>query len=263
MLLFLSKFLPVFVYPLGLACLLILVAFLLVRRPQWQRACLALALLALWLGSNPWVALGLARSLEWRYLPPEPLPTAEVIVLLGGGTLPAEYPRTIVEVNSAGDRVLYAAWLYNQGVADAILLSGGNISWSNIQDSPAEQMAELLEMMGVPAEALWLEPDSRNTYENAQYSAEILKEQGIERLLLVTSALHMPRSVGLFEAQGFEVIALPTDYTVTEAGWQELWSGSLESYILGFLPSASSLSLTTRALKEYMGMFFYSIRGWQ
>lgn len=261
--LFLSKFLPLFVYPLGLACILILLVLLFVRQPGWQRGLLLAALMALWLGGNRWVAFSLARSLEWHYLPPDPIPSAEVIVLLGGGTLSADYPRSIVEVNSAGDRVFYTAWLYNQGVADVILLSGGTIGWRNIADTPAEQMASLLEMMGVPAEALWLEPDSRNTYENALYSARILEEKGVKRFLLVTSALHMPRSVRLFEAMGFEVVPLPTDFTVTEALWQELWNGSLESYILGFVPSASNLALTTRALKEYLGMFVYGLRGWE
>jgi uncharacterized SAM-binding protein YcdF (DUF218 family) len=262
MFIFLSKFLPPFVYPLGLACLSILLVLVAVRNPGWQRALLALALAALWLGSNRWVALGLVRSLEWRYLPPDPIPQAQVIVLLGGGTQSADYPRPIVEVNNAGDRVLYTAWLYRQGVAEHILLSGGNLDWSPALDSPAQQMVALLEMMGVPEDVMWQEPDSRNTYENALFSAEILQDKGIERILLVTSAIHMPRAVRLFEAQGFEVIPLPTDYTVTEPVWQALWQGGLETYVLGLLPSASNLALTTNVLKEYLGMFVYNLRGW-
>jgi uncharacterized SAM-binding protein YcdF (DUF218 family) len=263
MMIFLSKFLPLFVYPLGLACLIILAVLLIVRQPGWQRALLIVALLALWLGGNRWVAMGLARSLEWRYLPPDPIPQAQVIVLLGGGTQSASYPRSMVEVNNAGDRVLYAAWLYRQGVAEYILLSGGSLGWSAEVDPPAQQMAALLEMMGVPSEALWLEPVSRNTYENARYSARILRERGVRRILLVTSASHMPRSVRLFEAQGFEVIPLPTDYTVTVEEWQALWRGSLESHVLGLLPTASGLALTTQVLKEYMGMLVYDLRGWE
>ena len=156
---FLSKFLPPFIYPLGLACLLVAAAVLLYRRRRWQLACLLLALGLLWLGGNRWVALELARSLEWRYLPPEELPQADAIVLLGGGTLPAEYPRTLVEVGEAGDRVIYAAWLYRQGKSEHILSSGGLADWTSRQSTPAEDMKFLLEMMGVPPEAIWLQTE--------------------------------------------------------------------------------------------------------
>jgi uncharacterized SAM-binding protein YcdF (DUF218 family) len=258
---FLSKLLPLFVYPLGLACVLILLA-LIVQRKKWRAASLILAISVLWVGGNRWVATSLARSLEWRYLPPKEIPTAEVIVVLSGGTLPAEDPRPIVEVSGAGDRVIYTAWLYQQGTASHILLTGGNLDWSSYAQSPAEDMAEMLTMLGIPPEAIWLETEARNTYENALFSARILKEKNIQCILLVTSASHMPRSVRLFEAQGFEVIPLPTDFTVTQAGWEGLWSGDARKIILDLIPSAGNLSLTTRMLKEYLGILFYNLRGW-
>ncbi len=259
---FLSKFLPIFVYPLGLACIFLVMTIFVVHRPGWRRVLLVFTFLLLFLGGNRWVALGLARSLEWRYFPPDPIPEGEVIVLLGGGTLSAEYPRSIVEVNGAADRMIYTAWLYHQGKAPHILLSSGNV-FEGPQDTPAAQMAELLQMLDVPSDALWLESDSRNTYENAIFSAEILREQGIRRILLVTSASHMPRSVKLFQAQGFEVVPLPTDYTVTVSGWRSLWAGNWETVVLGLFPGADNLALTTRCLKEYLGMIVYSIRGWR
>jgi len=259
MFVFLSKFLPPFVYPLGLACVLVVTAFFLVNRIGLQRVVLGAALGCLLLGGNGWVASRLARSLEWRYLPPDTVPQAEAIVLLGGGTQPARAPRPMVEVTGAGDRVLYAAWLYKQGKAGHILLSGGTLDWSQSDSSPAYDMATLLEMMDVPADALWLEPDSRNTYENAVFSARILREKGIQRVLLVTSALHMPRSVSLFAAQGLDVIPLPTDYTVTQ-GDQE--RNDVRAFFLGLLPSAENLALTSRVLKEYIGIMVYDLRGW-
>ncbi|MBN1145847.1 MAG: YdcF family protein [Anaerolineales bacterium] len=263
MFLFLSKLLPPLVYPVGLACVLIALALFLAprRAPRagLQRAVLALALTCLLLGGNGWVATGLARSLEWRCLPPEPLPQAEAIVLLGGSTLPALAPRPMVEISGAGDRVLYAAWLYKQGLAARILLSGGVLDWSEQDTSPAEDMATLLEMMGVPPEALWLESESRNTYENALYSARILREKGVRRILLVTSASHMPRSLKLFQAQGLQVIPMPTDFTVTQRASQEM---DARAVILGLAPSAENLALSTRMLKEYIGIFVYDLRGW-
>jgi len=259
MFVFLSKFLPPFVYPLGLVCVLLLLAFFLAHRIGLQRAVLGVALGCLLLGGNGWVASRLTRSLEWRYLPPEIVPQADVIVLLGGGTQPARAPRPMVEVTGAGDRVLYTAWLYKQGKAGHILLSGGTLDWSHGDSSPANDMATLLEMMDVPQDALWFEPNSRNTYENALYSARILREKGIQRILLVTSALHMPRSVKLFQAQGLEVIPLPTDYTVTQG---DRAKKDARAIVLGLLPSAENLALTSRVLKEYIGIVVYELRGW-
>lgn len=263
MFVFLSKFLPPFVYPLGLACALVVAALFLSRRPGLQRAVLVLALLCLWLGGNRWVAMALGRSLEWRYLPPEEVPEAEVIVLLSGGTLPAEEPRPMVELSGAGDRVLYAARLYRQGKAGHILLTGGVLNWSSQESTPSRDMAALLEEIGVSPEALWLENESRNTYENALFSARMLEARGIKRILLVTSASHMPRAVRLFEAQGLEVIPLPVDYTVTQDSWRGLGGGDIRALVLGLLPNADYLASTSRYLKEYIGILVYEIRGWQ
>jgi uncharacterized SAM-binding protein YcdF (DUF218 family) len=263
MLIFLSKFLPPFIYPLGLACVLIGLALLLWRRSGWQRALLVVALLLLWLGGNRWVAMSLTRSLEWRYLPPAEISQAPVIVLLGGGTQSPHPPRPMVETNGAGDRLLYTAWLYQRGAAEHILITGGAIDWMAPESSPAEDSATLLELMGVPRQAMWLEQASRNTDENAENSAAVLKEKGVNRILLVTSAAHMPRAVRLFQAQGFDVVPMPTDFYVTEVGWRQMWEGDLRSQLLGLLPSAENMALTTRTLKEYVGILFYELRGWK
>lgn len=262
MFIFLSKFLPLFVYPLGLACLLLGASLALFRRPRLRRASLAGGLLVLLVGGNHWAALGLARSLEWRYLPPAELPSAPALVVLGGATQSASYPRPGVEVNGAGDRLIYAAWLYKQGKAPRLLLSGGGIDWLSEGSAPAEDMAVLLEGMGVPRQAMWLESASRNTYENAANSRAILSPLGIRRILLVTSALHMPRAVGLFERQGFEVIPAPTDFLVTQAAYGAAQEGRLANALINLLPSAENLALTSRALKEYFGILVYQLRGW-
>jgi uncharacterized SAM-binding protein YcdF (DUF218 family) len=258
---FLSKFLPLLVYPLGLGCLLVLAALILKRRLQWQRYLLVIALLTLWLCGNHWVAFSLARSLEWQNLPPPGLPKADVIVVLGGGTEGAQYPRQGVEINSAGDRMLYAARLYKQGAASHILLSGGNIDWmESDSSSPAADMADIMTQLGVPRETLWLEERSLNTYENALYAKDFLQARGIQRVILVTSAMHMPRARALFEHQGLEVIPAPTDFTVTQTGWEDLFALNLPNQVINFFPSASSLSLTTNVFKEYIGILVSALR---
>ena len=263
MFIFLSKFLPLFVYPLGLSCVLLLLALISNNNQVRRRAFIIAALLILWLSSTTGFSNLLARSLEWRYKPPEEIPSGEVIVLLGGGTEPEAYPRSSVEINGAGDRVIYAARLYKEGKAPLILLSGGEITWMNDgSTTPAEDMAEILISMDVPPDALIVEDRSRNTYENSLYAKELLDERGISKILLVTSAMHMPRSVALFEAQGFEVMPLPVDFSVVENGSAENQNGVLVTKILNIIPNASNLALTTNALKEYLGSFIYQLQGW-
>lgn len=270
MYIFLSKLIPPFVYPLGLTILLIVAALFLAKQQRLQRLALILALALLLIGSNRWTAILLSRSLEWRYLPPAELsetslsarqsPLAEVIVVLGGATDSHLAPRPTVEVNGAGDRVLYAAYLYKLGAADHLLLSGGRIDWLETGDSPAEDMAALLKLMEIPEEALWLETESRNTAENASAAHAFLAPKSIQRIILVTSAEHMPRAVGLFEGQGFEVIPAPTDYSVTQAEWEDLTRPDLLTQFFNLIPSASNLSSVTSSLKEYLGMFINYIR---
>jgi uncharacterized SAM-binding protein YcdF (DUF218 family) len=261
MILFLEKFLPLLVYPLGLALLLLILAIILRQRSVGETLAIVLAILILWLCSTRYVALSLVKTLEWRYLPMQVIPAADAIVVLGGGTESPQYPRPMVEVNAAGDRVIYAAELYKQGKASFILVSGGNIpSLDARTTTPANDMTILLNMLGVPKEVIWQQPNSANTAEDALYSAQLLRENGITRMILVTSALHMPRSVELFLAQGIQVIPAPVDYTVTQEVWNNLWGGNWQEMVMAGMPNASSLAQTTNALKEYLGMLVNNLQ---
>ena len=263
MFVFLSKLLPLFVYPLGLGSILIVLAVILNKYKRLRNGLAIAAAVILWGFSNHWVDMALTHGLEWQYLPPLDAPKAEAIVVLGGGTSPAQYPRPTTEMSGAGDRVYYAAHLYREGRAPFVMLSGGTIDWmSNGPSTPAAEMADIITFMGVPESALWLEDKSQNTHENAVFSAQMLKEKGIHRILLVTSAIHMPRAMAVFKKQGLEVIPAPTDFKVTQVAWDGLLHGSFESQIIYLLPDASDLGSTTNALKEYIGLFVYRLMGW-
>lgn len=264
MFLFLSKFLPLFVYPVGLVFVLLWVVFFLEKDHKKLRYLLLGIILVLWVCGNGWTANALSRSLEWRYLPSGETPYAPVMVVLGGGTEPMLSPRTTIEVNGAGDRLVKAAMLYAQGAAEKVMVSGGGINWMDQrQMSIAEEMQELLVLMGVPQDAVVLQDRSANTYEDALYCAELLADMGVDEIILVTSAAHMPRSVALFEHQGLTVIPAPTDYKVTEASWNAIFRPiGLEPVLFALIPNAGDLGTTTNTLKEYIGMFIYGLRGW-
>ncbi|MBW4573773.1 MAG: YdcF family protein [Aphanothece sp. CMT-3BRIN-NPC111] len=262
MFLFLSKLLPLFLYPLGLACLLMIVALVLMwRRPRWAPLPVALALIALLLGSNGWVSQDLVRSLEWQNIPPAELPLSDAIVVLGGATKSAFPPRPGVDLSEEGDRVLYGAQLYRQGKAPWVIASGGRINWRGSGPPESQDMAGILETMGVPKSAILQDPSSFNTYENAINVREILKANNLRQVLLVTSAMHMPRSLRIFRRQGINAIAAPTDFLVTQQDLQEL-NSSTQAILLNLMPDTARLDKTTRALKEYIGTVIYRLRGW-
>lgn len=220
-----------------------------------------MALIVLLLSSNAWVSKSLVRSLEWQNLPAAQLPNAEAIVVLGGATKSPFPPRTTPDLGEQGDRVIYAAQLYRQNKAPLIILSGGRIDWRGSGSPESADMATILTSLGIPAEALIQEPDSLNTYQNAVNVKKILESRRIGKVLLVTSALHMPRSLKIFQRQGMNVIPAPTDFLVSEGDLQEL-GNTPKAAILNLLPDTYNLHLFTNALKEYIGIFIYWLRGW-
>lgn len=267
MFLFLSKLLPLFLYPLGLILLLLLIAsFLLWKRPRLALIPIALSIAILLASSSGWVSDALVKSLESQYLPSGELPKADAIVILGGCTKSALPPRPWIEVAEEGDRVLYGAKLYREGKAPRVILSGGRIDWQGPGRAEAADMAELMETMGVPKSAILQDPASLNTHENAVNVKRIMDAQGIRRILLVTSAFHMPRSVLIFKKLGMDAIPAPTDFYITAAPTapdaDQASAGSWESSILRSLPDAENLRQTTKAIKEYVGTLVYRLRGW-
>jgi len=211
----------------------------------------SLALAWLWLWSTPAASTAFCAYLESQH--PDVrvtlLPTAAAAVVLGGSVMPPESAAQSVDLSSAADRVWHAARLYKAGKAPLILLSGGSDPEVSTM-SEAQAMQVFLRDLGVPDQAILLEQESRNTHENAVNSARLLHEHGINRILLVTSALHMERALMEFRAQGLEVIPAVTD---REAGtpppipWR-------------YLPDADSLSASARAFKELLGQWVVRMR---
>jgi uncharacterized SAM-binding protein YcdF (DUF218 family) len=260
--LFFSKLLPLFFYPLGFACLALIIALIIGwKYPRWGYFPVALALIGLLLFGNSWVSNYLVKSLEWQNFPLSNIPKSEAIIILGGATKSALKPRPMVDVNDQGDRLLYAAKLYQDGLAPLIIASGGRINWMNGGQPEAEDMAELLHLMGIPDEVIIREPNSLNTYENAVNVKQILTEKGINQVLLVTSALHMPRAKLLFKRQSINIIPAPTDFIVSEDNLESL-NRNGQAFILNILPDAENLAQSTKVLKEYLGMFIYRLKGW-
>ena len=260
--LFFSKLLPLFIYPLGLTCVLLLVSLVLsFRKSRWTFVPIVLSFILLMTSANPRVANYLLQSLEQQYLPTAELPTADAIVVLGGATKSISPPRSLADLNEHGDRIIRAAQLYKQEKAPLIILSGGRIDWYGNGNSEAQDMAEILELMGIPTEAILQEGESFNTYENAINTQKIIEKKKIESILLVTSAFHTPRALQIFRRLGIKTTPAPTDFFVSE---QDIAASdySTESKILSYFPEPNSLARTTLVIKEYIGTWVYRLKGW-
>ncbi|MEL7644980.1 MAG: YdcF family protein [Anaerolineaceae bacterium] len=262
MIVYLSKVLPQFILPAGLAAILLFLSlFLIKKKPKTAIWLVLISLLLVSAAGNAYFSTFLARSLEWRYMPLTGEVKADAIVLLGGGTEAPDTPRQMVELNSAGDRVLYAAQLYKAGAAPLIILSGGNVSYSQARGStPAEEMQAVLVNLGVPQEALILQKQSQNTAEDAFFTGAILAEKQIRTVILVTSAAHMERALMMFASPEINIIPAPTDYSVTQRSWDELMRWDWKTVLTHVMPDGGTLGQTNLILHEYLGIFFYRVK---
>ena len=252
-----DKLLPVLVYPLGLFPLAVLMGLAMIGTGARRggSGLIAAAVAGLYLCSTPLVAGLLAATLEDRHPPAalEAAPAADVIVLLGGLAVPTGRPGHAADLEASADRMIHAARLYRAGKAPRVLVTGGNLF--SDPDSPVEAdvLADYLVELGVERAHIVIERDALNTRQNAVNSAALWRRDGFARGLLVTSALHMPRALATFRKAGLDVVPSSTDSE------QARMNRSLPFLVL---PDALALLVTTRSLKEWIGLAVYRVRGW-
>ncbi|MCQ9615616.1 YdcF family protein [Paenalcaligenes niemegkensis] len=250
-----SALLPQLIIPLNLGVALLLVATLLfIFRARKTALCLSVAA-AIWVGawSLPATSIWTGGYLEqlYPYVEADASPTAEAIVVLGGNT--ANNRKNWfepVETSGTRSRTERAAELYAMNKAPQIVVSGAALDGGY---SEAQMMARTLESLGVPESAIVLENESLTTRQNALFSVQQLRDSGITHVLLVTSALHMPRSIATFAKQGVEIIAAPVAPQIVP---------SRQAGFSAWRPSMRALQASRSIIKEYVGLIVYWTRGW-
>lgn len=194
-----------------------------------------------------WMPLAwlLAQPFEaWYPRRAAPEGAAEAIVVLAGSSLEAQPERPYaVAGQETYMRTLHAAWLHKNWSPLPVLASGGGSE----KEPFAVTMARILEAEGVPRGMIWEEPHSSSTYENALYSARMLKGRGISRVALVTSAVHMPRSERVFRKQGLSVLAAPCCFTDFDTA--------------DLVPGWKGVRQNEANLHEGLGLVWYWMRG--
>jgi uncharacterized SAM-binding protein YcdF (DUF218 family) len=191
--------------------------------------------------------------LESRFPPWDPAQGApDGIVVLGGGIAPerSEAHGFAVFTDSA-DRVIAAAELARRYPNARIIYSGGSADLISGDAREADYASAVFESLGVAKERLTMERRSRNTLENAEFSRALAAPKSGERWLLVTSAFHMPRSVGLFRKAGFAVEPYPVDWRM--GGRADLWKFGTNL--------AGGLGRLDLAAREWIGLVAYWISG--
>ena len=226
--------------PTSLILLALIGLWLSRKHPNTGRTVTTISLSTLLILSLPVTGNALLQRLET--VPPinaAQLKEVEAIVILGGGNN-SQAPEFGYEdtVNRwTLQRLRYGAYLQQQ--TDKPILVTGGAPYGGRPE--ADAMAETLQR-DFHAHSIWTEDQSKDTAENALYSAAILKQYGIERIALISQSWHLPRAIKLFEQRGLTVYPAPTGYTNED-----------NEPIIRWLPKASAMDKSSIAIKEYLG----------
>ncbi len=250
-----KKIVAALLAPLPLSIVAILLGLFLAcytRRKRAGHLLILIALTTLTLFSITPVSNTLVASLENQYPSYQPQATAETahiryVVVLGGGHISDPAVPVTSQINpSTLARVTEGVRLHKMLPSSRLVLSGGKV----FDDQPeAETMRQVAIIMGVKEENIVLDRRSRDTREQAINIKSLTRESGF---ILVTSAMHMPRSMALFEHQGLTPIPAPTHHRARK----QVLSGP--AY---FLPNANALLKSEQITHEYIGMAWAWLRG--
>ena len=208
-------------------------------------ACAALAA-AVWITSTGVFSDALLRPLEYAYGTPA-APAGDVIVVLGGGVYDAAGAFSAGELLAPASLArLSAAALLQKKTGLPVIVSGGPV-FSSLAE--ADAAGAYLEERGVPAGAIIKEKISRDTAENAAFTRKVCLERGYKKIMLLTSAYHMPRAVFLFKRAGFEAI-VPFPVSRATIKGEKIFHRDL---------TPGNYAAAARAMNEYLGLLFYRL----
>lgn len=207
---------------------------------------LVFGIILFYLSSSYWFVNLLSAPLESPFPQPDfehVSPPAGAIVVLTGGKF---YTRL---------RTIWGVELHRRFKALPLIISGGPIFRKEDNLAESEIAAEIAKNLGVPAEKIIVEKKSKDTYENAYYTSEILKEKNIKNFFLVTSGIHMYRAMAVFKKQGFTPVPVPYE-NISRSEKKKV------SFIDNYIPSSEAFYSLFYVLHEYAGLLWYKINGY-
>lgn len=242
------------VQPVSIAVLLLVLGWLLSFRTRrgWSRIFLALGIVIFAVTGFTSFGYALITPLETRFeRPAEPARIDGIVVLGGGMDGEVNDVRHGFELNRSGDRMVEAVRLALLHPEAKVVIAAGPAALAMEQEPEAYAAKRLFESFGIAPDRLVLDDKSRNTEENAQFAKALAGDMSGQTWLLVTSAFHMPRSVGLFRKAGFAAIPWPADYLASGA----------EGIRLKPDQSPENIAVSTIALREWVGLLGYKLTG--
>ncbi|WP_338814161.1 YdcF family protein [Bernardetia sp. Wsw4-3y2] len=265
---FLSKTLFYFLMPITWVTFFLLIAVFI---KKWRIKSLRIGVVLFLLFTNPFFANEM--YLLWE-IPPTPIKEVrnyEVGIVLTGMSNAGKEPKDRIYAGSGIDRLLQAVRLYKEGKIKKIMIVGMSeeIDWISGKEKLPKRTykyKDMLKSMCIKEEDILIEPKSKNTYENAQFSAQFLQKnkdklnltftsdsihQG--QILVITSAFHLRRSLGCFEQAGLQVDGFSTDFIATER--KNMFT------ILSLIPTEDAMAKWGKIIHEIIGYVVYDLTG--
>jgi uncharacterized SAM-binding protein YcdF (DUF218 family) len=254
----LSKTVYIVLMPLFWVLLLLLIGI--IGKKNWRRKAVFTAFLLLYILSNPYLSNKVTQSWE-----AEPVLIADIKekrydvgIVLSGVMNNFRKPDDRFYIETGADRIMHTVLLYKEGIIKNILITGGyyKLGTGKIKNE-SEQIKNVMLLSGIPDSVITIEGMSRNTRENALFTAEILKKDfPQQKYLLITSAFHIPRSVACFEKVGIKADTFPVDFLSYNSDEE---SSDISAY---FIPTHKAFMTSSRIIHETVGYVVYKISGY-
>lgn len=246
---YIFKLLPQLVLPLGFGLVLLLVAVFF-RSRIWGLAAFA------WLFamSTGLVGESLLKPLEDAFprVGASDCPSSDAVVVLGGILSGGRNSAEHFEWGGPVDRFEQGIALWQARKAPVLIFTGGRLPWSREEYSESSLLKVAAARRGIPAEAIIELIGAPNTEGEVSRLLELNERIKVARIILVTTAWHMPRAELLFRQGGFDVVPFPVDYMTHE---------TVQPNIFSLLPSPDGLVMSSTAIREYLGLAYYKLAG--
>ncbi len=251
----LTKILTLLLQPI-LWVIFLLLAGWFFRKKKWGKRCFLSGFIVLIVFSNPLLFHFVASVHEGEITSIDDIRgNYDYVILLGGFSNMGTEEDDPYTLNEQGSRLTSALGIYKSGKARKLIISGGSGNpWIKEQKEAIVLKKYLVERLGFPEDEILIEPNSKNTKENAIFTKQLLADLGENNpsCILVTSASHMPRAKGLFIKAGLEVTPYPTSFLTKKN------RGGLKGHVI---PSAKIMEHWYVLFKEWVGYGVYRLKG--
>jgi uncharacterized SAM-binding protein YcdF (DUF218 family) len=251
---FLSKTLNFLVLPLTMVVVCFFASVLIKKQP-WKKRFFWTGFVLLLFFSNDFISNTIMRAWEIDPKPFNSLQPHKLGIVLTGTTHSFLQPDDRVYFKRGADRVTHTIQLYKEGLIEKILVSGGSGRLLKEDEPEANKYKKVLIMAGIPDEDIWLENETRNTYESAVAVSKMLDSLNyrLDDCLLITSAFHMRRSLACYRKAGLDIESFSTDFYGLQ---DKLLLTSL------LLPTIEGFIIWEKLLKEWTGFAAYKMAGY-